>query len=750
MGRRSSHHDNPCAPPPSPSRSALLLSALASAALADRASLDCPLRQLQLDFAQQIQPNRALSVFQALADALNGAQEAQNCSVAPRAGLARAGARRVAEVALPAAGLVLFADARRGCDERGDGSAALPFSSPHRALAAVRAARAGRAAAELSEGDRATIVLREGTFFLGARGPLELGPRDSFVTLQAYPGEDVVVSGGVPIDGVTWAPVAPPARSLYEYRSGALAAGFDCAPPQTMTVAAAQAACSAMAVCAGISYNDPSPSPSGPVLVSFKYETFWSKQSGASTYVRNAGYEAGAANLYQADVSLLNLASSIDALRVNGQRAVRARYPNVKSVEQVGAMQIDALAWTPQSAIGMNKLADYTYILPNYTRSDSAQGYFQQGKIGVGGDCARRFTPQASYWCSNSSQGGGPGPYSAPVGMTMSNDGTSLPHTPYSSPSAGRTALVHSWRAGRWFSWVFQSDSLSFDAATNKTTFNFSLAVGGNQGSRGGDAGQEVFIENVLDELDAPGEFFYDADAKQLYLWHNASGGTPPPSQGAVVAAMLPVLVNATGTQAEPVVGVGFLGLTFSDSAPNYLGPHGTVCIDALKEPALLSHSHPRFHPRCLCYRNRNCSHLVATGPLAARPRSSSRARWARPSAAACSRVSTATPSSSAASRATRAWRTTSSSASARRRSRSGATRTARPCRAWDSTRRPATSRAARRSCATSCTRSASTRSRTPSTSKASRSATRLTRTSPTTGLGRGSTSTTAWAGARP
>ena len=239
-------------------------------------------------------------------------------------------------------------------------------------------------------------------------------------------------------------------------------------------------------------------------------------------------------------------------------------------------MQIDALSWTPQSAIGMNKLADYTFILPGYNRSDSAQGYFQQGKVGVGGDCARRFTPQASYWCSNSSQGGGPGPYSAPVGMVVSNDGASLPHTPYTSSSAGSSALVHSWRAGRWFSWVFKSDSLAFDASRNTTTFNFSLTVGGNQGSRGGDSGQEFFIENLLDELDAPGEFYYDAAAKQLYLWHNASGGTPPPSEGAVVAAVLPVLVNATGTQSEPVVGVGFLGITFADTAPNYLGPHGT------------------------------------------------------------------------------------------------------------------------------------------------------------------------------
>ena len=58
-----------------------------------------------------------------------------------------------------------------------------------------------------------------------------------------------------------------------------------------------------------------------------------------------------------------------------------------------------------------------------------------------------------------------------------------------------------------------------------------------------------------------------------IWLWHNATG--PPPTSG-LVAPQLVVIINASGTQAEPVVGVGFKGLTFRDSAPNYLGPHGT------------------------------------------------------------------------------------------------------------------------------------------------------------------------------
>ena len=68
----------------------------------------------------------------------------------------------------------------------------------------------------------------------------------------------------------------------------------------------------------------------------------------------------------------------------------------------------------------------------------------------MGGDCAFRFTPQAGYWCASGTQGGGPGPYQAPVGMIVSNANNSLPHTPYATSPVG--AAVHSWRSGRWFS----------------------------------------------------------------------------------------------------------------------------------------------------------------------------------------------------------------------------------------------------------------------------------------------------------
>ena len=214
---------------------------------------------------------------------------------------------------------------------------------------------------------------------------------------------------------------------------------------------------------------------------------------------------------------------------------------------------------------------------------------------------------------------------------------------------------MHSWRAGRWFSWVFVVEGSSYDPSHNSTTFDFSLEVGGNQGSRGGNAGQEFFIgelagwfeaalcrcdvlclilfhlsetgslfvfslvlaENVLDELDAPSEFYYNVTSRTLWLWYN--GTLQPPSDGSVEVTVLSTLISAVGNQrlvpeslsavqlplthfasarsclitlittfdsshsfvtfcvcSLPVVGLSFLGLTFADTAPMYLHPHGT------------------------------------------------------------------------------------------------------------------------------------------------------------------------------
>ena len=73
------------------------------------------------------------------------------------------------------------------------------------------------------------------------------------------------------------------------------------------------------------------------------------------------------------------------------------------------------------------------------------------------------------------------------------------------------------------------------------------------------------YVAGVFAELDAPGEYFWDAAARKLYVFYNASAGTPPPADWALVASQLEVLFNVTGTPAAPVADVTFAGLGVRD-----------------------------------------------------------------------------------------------------------------------------------------------------------------------------------------
>jgi hypothetical protein len=126
----------------------------------------------------------------------------------------------------PADAHVVFVDPAASTDDdvAADGSATQPFSSLQAALTAVRDARAARGLSATAA-PRAYLVLRAGTFYLGATGPLALTAMDSNVNFQAFPGEEVFISGGTPLTGVAWAAARPPPRDVWEYKRGTLSWG---------------------------------------------------------------------------------------------------------------------------------------------------------------------------------------------------------------------------------------------------------------------------------------------------------------------------------------------------------------------------------------------------------------------------------------------------------------------------------------------------------------------------------------------
>ena len=552
---------------------ALLLAGAAALAAAQtvRDDFDCAMRHLALDFASHIQPFRSLSVLEEIAAALDGTPEkAPGCAVNASRLAASAPAARSrfphisAPPRAPGAGGATFYVALDGSDAAA-GTLAAPFATLARALAATRATPGTD-----------TILLRGGTYF--SQPTQVLTPLDSGLTISNFPGEEVWLSGSAPLPAAAaWRPYnvsnstppVPPApawiveqgmNDVYANAGGAYEKG------KTPTWQACQALCQSDGACRAWTWHDASQG-SYALACFFRPDGQWAP-------VAEAGHVAGyygvppqptLPNIWAVDLSGAGVEGIAGLRGADGARLTRARFPN-GFPETKGFMPpaVFRAAWTPQSA----PRAPATQIdLPKgvIDRNTSVSA-FQTFTAGIGGTC-ERFSPPCGYWCSNAVQGGGSVIYYVPTAMQATQ--ATLPHTPYSRP---QTAIVHTWRPGHWASWMYQVGGATFDSASGTT--NFSFSSGGFQGSRGADSGEDSFVENVFEELDAPSEWFFDADAGVLYLWHNETPGTPPPSALVWTPPANKHLFNITGTMASPVKGVSLLGLGFRDTAYTFMDGH--------------------------------------------------------------------------------------------------------------------------------------------------------------------------------
>ena len=152
----------------------------------------CAFYTLAFDFAKHIQPNLTTAQSAAVYDAL----KLQSCAAAPprprapgsavhRAAAAPrhdGGGRRAAA----AASSMVFVDAEKGADSNSG-----TIGAPLKTIAAAQAV-----ARKASAAGPASIQLRAGTFYLG--DTLALEAADSGLTIEAYQGETVAVSGAQP------------------------------------------------------------------------------------------------------------------------------------------------------------------------------------------------------------------------------------------------------------------------------------------------------------------------------------------------------------------------------------------------------------------------------------------------------------------------------------------------------------------------------------------------------------------------
>lgn len=210
-------------------------------------------------------------------------------------------------------------------------------------------------------------------------------------------------------------------------------------------------------------------------------------------------------------------------------------------------------------------------------------------------------TPAGSYWCGNASSGGWAevdnacakaGQLQLPVGMTYDTTDPQLKRFARWSNASG--AIIHAWHSQSWAMHMFNVSEHDTKAGSME------FAGGGWQGGRNwcscaqcsyaapwcGDkeSGDDRlisgswYVENVKEELDVPGEFWYDEATQELFVWPNVTHVTArsmgPPSVEMVVP-VLQTLIRFTGTAKSPVKGVTIQGVSFRDAAYTFMERFG-------------------------------------------------------------------------------------------------------------------------------------------------------------------------------
>ena len=232
----------------------------------------------------------------------------------------------------------------------------------------------------------------------------------------------------------------------------------------------------------------------------------------------------GVPGCLEADMSIEH---AIPGLRQGARRLIRARYPNA---DPETSMRVNPLhGWiTKRTKWGKplkpaNKAVQHEIVgakdwpgveWPYFYNSTSPSSNAWRGEgdwgsffVGVGGSCEGNYVPGAGFWCAN-----------PPRGIAAPEHASGIFVSPDLLPNAFRHdgqfeynssgGIVHAWRPGHWFTNMWTSGKGAKQGAEAEAFLPF--VRGGFQGAEGTAAGAEWWIENVMQELDQPGEWFHD------------------------------------------------------------------------------------------------------------------------------------------------------------------------------------------------------------------------------------------------
>eukprot|EP00039_Didymoeca_costata_P009697 m.129188 g.129188 ORF g.129188 m.129188 type:complete len:900 (+) comp14573_c0_seq3:288-2987(+) len=280
---------------------------------------------------------------------------------------------------------------------------------------------------------------------------------------------------------------------------------------------------------------------------------------------------------------------NINSLYQNGQRLTRARFPNAKTppdypeAQCMQAMEVYDKECCCDSACGMNGtglppfnspswMPPFSSSLPSWTSNNTLFAHPTTPVLPKGGwgsdsfrgphDMYKALAPYTplppgfQYWISPER-----GPYDRISGVSWK--GQNFTKKQWKNAS---TAIVHMQHGFFWGSWQFSVQTR--DEQNQQLKFWY----GGYQAG-GWDGGGPYFIENVLEELDAPGEWFYDDVSHNLYLYPNVSESGNMLSTHELEAVTLDSLFRIEGNDDNLVGHLVIQGITFAQTSTTFLRP---------------------------------------------------------------------------------------------------------------------------------------------------------------------------------
>ena len=489
------------------------------------ASLDCALKELAWDYAKKLLPRQGS--FRSAYDAL----QLSSCNVSLASGKRHPPRPFQHRARIGVDALQIFVSTSG--NDSNPGSINAPVKSLEQALRLYRLLA--------RPGSGGVVYLRAGTFYLDKA--LELGPEDSGLTITAYQDEKVTISGGRTYEFASWKEVVndmSPVMTGVDAVSGIAQAGFSSGAAKYYGIVSnaleCMAACIQDASCFAFTWYDITMG-SFAEMCYFRIDGLW---------VRT--FENGATSGKKLHVVATDLSSQnptpFTSLFLNGRRAVRARYPD-GNPETMG-LHTDPTGYVAQAERWLKPAikphpTDIRVGFPNRDGTHFADFY-----LGVGGT-VDAFDPPESFWADA---------YEITTGLVYSEN-EEFANRVWKRPETGE---VHTFHCRHWGGWIFQLSGRDSDQR------HLTFAYGGWQEAHGCASGAEWFVENIMEELDAPGEWYFDDLDSTLYYFPN--GSSSPPTSGVVAAVK--TLIHISGTQKRPVVNVTIANITFTQTAPTY------------------------------------------------------------------------------------------------------------------------------------------------------------------------------------